>query len=108
MAERGWLTVECLYYVLEEGIAGEVGVVGNIGFLLAVSSVIETVVNALLFEVEGAESWKGDLVALGNLTCYDDAEVFEDGADSGFGDTVFGDVFHELWVWVTWTFVAGH
>lgn len=108
MAEGGGLTVKCLNDVLEKAIAGEVGVVGYVGFFLAVTSIVEAVVDALLFEVEGAKTGKGNLVAFGDLTGDDDAEVFEDGTDSGFGDTVFGDVLDELGIWVAWAFVAGH
>lgn len=106
---EGWgLAVECLYDVLEESIAGEVGVVSYVGFFLAVTSVVEAVVDALLLQVEGAKTRKGDLVAFGDLTGDNDAEVFENGADSGFRDTVFGDVLDELGIGVAWAFVAGH
>ena len=48
------------------------------------------------------------MVALGDLTGDNDAEVFEDGADSGFGHAIFGNVLDELGIWVAWAFVAGH
>ena len=57
VTEGGGLTVEGLDYVFEKAIAGEVGVVGDVGFFLAVTSVVEAVVDALLFEVEGAKTW---------------------------------------------------
>lgn len=48
------------------------------------------------------------MVAFGDLTGDNDAEVFEDGADSGFGHAVFGDVLDELGIGVAGAFVAWH
>lgn len=108
VTEGGGLTVECLDDVLEKAITGEVGVVGDVGFFFAVTSVVEAVMDALLLQVEGSKTREGDLVAFGDLACDNDAEVFEDGADSGFGDTVFGDVLDELGIGVAGAFVAWH
>lgn len=108
VTEGGGLAVECLDDILEKAIAGEVGVVGDVGFFLAVTSVVEAVMDALLLQVEGSKTREGDLVAFGDLAGDNDAEVFEDGADSGFADTVFGDVFDELGIRVAGSFVAGH
>lgn len=52
VTEGGGLAVECLDDVLEKAIAGEVGVVGDVGFFLAVTSVVKAVVDALLLQVE--------------------------------------------------------
>lgn len=81
VAEGGGLSVDGLHYVLEESVTGEVWVVRDVSFFLAVTSVVESVVDALLLQVEGAKTWKDNLVSFCYLTGDFDVEVFEDGTD---------------------------
>ena len=93
----------------ELGGCGEMGCGGDICFVLAVTTVFEGIMNALVLQIEAAKTWVGYLMAFCHFSGNDDGKGFQDQTDGGLGDAkLTGDIGDELWKWIVGAFVARH